>query len=965
MDQSPTDQTGAGHNALKLFVMTSPDHLASPAPPVRSPSTSAFPNGDPHAAYKGYLPGVSSTPPPNPPPYIPPPQHALPPDPIHLLSAQPQWNTVPQNGWRVPQGPSSFAAYRARPSGTRYTGGRPGSAQDSRDKRRRDRDKERDDEREIEEEVISTIFVVGFPEDMSEREFQNIFSFASGFEAATLKFPSGSSRAREPAAALLAELQALAANQAQGGEGLEGYAGNLEEAFSSLTLATASTSQSTTPSAPVSLTPSAPSTAHLSSSSLPPLPTNSGRRQTIGFARFKTRVDALAARDHLQGKKIDQLTGATLKAEMAKKNLHTKKSSGEELVGFLLRGRLGLPAAGSMSAQETPVQAQVTTQVQGAREAWEAWQSDTPSEQGNLPFLRNEEAKNSHQAHSAPFGSTQPTLTPIATSQIQKINIDPAETGLKSPGSQRPTDSKALLALAEEADALEGWNVGSVGMLNYPTQSHPPQQTHQPHSVPPRRALGSQSSVTPTTGGYGLGSSNSGFGRDYGEMEANPGSSAQANATGAATGGASGLGGRALGTNPADQNPPINTLYVGNLPAVSPPTHPPNFLEESLRALFSRCPGFKRMSYRQKINGPMCFVEFDEVGYAGMAIKDLYGHNLGGLVKGGIRLSYSKNSLGQRGSYHPSQINTSSASLYSGLAHNVPLAGMGMSSPTSASHTLPPTSEVNGTALGPVGSGGNSGSASAGAGGFGFGNGFGGAMGGLVGPASAPVGETRRESATTSTHSSLSNGTLTANGPSPSSVNSAAQSGSAHGNSGFGPNMLGTSLSPTAQPFNISPPLTSPRSRYFASLPLSSGQGGQGQSPQVPGKLSPTESSSSYTNPTSNSMPTTSGVGIPIPTTFQTTFKPFDDTSVPSSSTSLSTSIMSGFSPVSPFRIPTSSWVSSSVVAGSSAHDVGSRGKGVGSIPLSDYPGFGYGGSVPLGSLNGAASAWGHSERRD
>jgi hypothetical protein len=39
-------------------------------------------------------------------------------------------------------------------------------------------------------EEISTIFVVGFPEDMQEREFQNMFTFSSGFEAATLKVPS-------------------------------------------------------------------------------------------------------------------------------------------------------------------------------------------------------------------------------------------------------------------------------------------------------------------------------------------------------------------------------------------------------------------------------------------------------------------------------------------------------------------------------------------------------------------------------------------------------------------------------------------------------------------------------------------------------------------------------------------------------------------------------------------------------
>jgi hypothetical protein len=39
-------------------------------------------------------------------------------------------------------------------------------------------------------EEITTIFVAGFPEDMQEREFQNMFMFCSGFEAAALKLPS-------------------------------------------------------------------------------------------------------------------------------------------------------------------------------------------------------------------------------------------------------------------------------------------------------------------------------------------------------------------------------------------------------------------------------------------------------------------------------------------------------------------------------------------------------------------------------------------------------------------------------------------------------------------------------------------------------------------------------------------------------------------------------------------------------
>jgi hypothetical protein len=54
----------------------------------------------------------------------------------------------------------------------------------------------------------------------------------------------------------------------------------------------------------------------------------------------------------------------------------------------------------------------------------------------------------------------------------------------------------------------------------------------------------------------------------------------------------------------------INTLYVGNLPTSPVPAgYPPNFLEESLRELFSRRPGFRKLCFRQKSNGPMCFVE--------------------------------------------------------------------------------------------------------------------------------------------------------------------------------------------------------------------------------------------------------------------------------------------------------------------------------------------------------------------
>ncbi|KAI0154173.1 hypothetical protein GGR57DRAFT_118944 [Xylariaceae sp. FL1272] len=93
-------------------------------------------------------------------------------------------------------------------------------------------------------------------------------------------------------------------------------------------------------------------------------------------------------------------------------------------------------------------------------------------------------------------------------------------------------------------------------------------------------------------------------------------------------------------SNPADQHPPCNTLYVGNLPV--------NTSEEELKCIFSRVRGYKRLCFRAKSMGPMCFVEFEDISTASKALSDLYGIELHNSIKGGIRLSYSKNPLGVR-----------------------------------------------------------------------------------------------------------------------------------------------------------------------------------------------------------------------------------------------------------------------------------------------------------------------------
>lgn len=655
-----------------------------------------------------FLPQVTASPPLHAPQYVPPAQHAMAPDPIHSLSLAGQpGGSVWSPGWRpgpggpgpsYPQGygrggsanghlthqlpPNPMEAYG---SGSRQSmtstpgagqlngsssshGGRstsqPGEPRD----RRRDRHREEESRERDDEEVISTIFVVGFPDDMSEREFQNIFAFAQGFEAATLKFPSGSRR--EPqAAALLSELQHLAANQANipGGSvsmmNAEHPDQTLEDSFGGLNLQTQSSSASNTPSAAISLTPSAPTGPQLGSAIPPSVPP---RRQTIGFARFKTRNDAIAARDHLQGRRIDPLTGATLKAEMAKKNLHTKRGqTNDDLVGMLLRsGRLSqlvtqqaqaqaLNPAGVTSGSATGPGSNLAPPGQlpgqSAKEAWDAWPSPAQANSdGKMEKLQPPNLSSQGGGSSQSTASGSPPMS------------------VKSPNT-RQTDSKALLALAEETDDMEPWSVGAVGMNSVGLDYHSgagnagaPRSVLGPLSPGNLNGPGVHSPQHPGLGGFGgFGQHGGGnFGSNVGYHEG-------------------GIDPRSLGIganmNPADQNPPINTLYIGNLPAISPPTHPPNFLEESLRALFQRRPGFKRMSFRQKINGPMCFVEFEDIPYATQAMRELYGNTLSGLVKGGIRLSYSKNSLGQRGNSHQQAMNQS---MFGGIAHTVALAGM-------------------------------------------------------------------------------------------------------------------------------------------------------------------------------------------------------------------------------------------------------------------------------------------------
>ncbi|KAJ7368847.1 hypothetical protein DFH08DRAFT_677580, partial [Mycena albidolilacea] len=204
------------------------------------------------------------------------------------------------------------------------------------------------------QEDISTIFVVGFPEDMQEREFQNMFTFSPGFEAATLKIPNKEYTAyggQQPAL--------------RGGGTYNAYAGS-NDPYNLVTVnqggvlvdagreggiaswpAPAAQPQAAAPNPnedgqaqqqPPAFAPGGVSVG--GAGILPP------RKQIIGFAKFRTREEALGARDVLQGRRVDIDKGAVLKAEMAKKNLHTKRGVGPVGGGMVGGGGMGMGVNG-------------------------------------------------------------------------------------------------------------------------------------------------------------------------------------------------------------------------------------------------------------------------------------------------------------------------------------------------------------------------------------------------------------------------------------------------------------------------------------------------------------------------------------------------------------------------------------------------------------------------------------------
>ncbi|KAJ7591472.1 hypothetical protein C8J56DRAFT_564281 [Mycena floridula] len=564
------------------------------------------------------------------------------------------------------------------------------------------------------QEEISTIFVVGFPDDMQEREFQNMFTFSPGFEAATLKIPNKEYTA-------YGGVGAPGVNGTGSSRGYGQYGGS-NDPYNLVTVnqggVVVDGREGTMASWPA--IDEGTGGHYAPGMSMPP------RKQIIGFAKFRSKEEALAAKDMLQGKRVDIEKGAVLKAEMAKKNLHTKRGVGpvpgsatvppgsagvgpgfgtggglnilpqqsmmngvhsdynigdpitvrdRDTLGAMGLGRMPWPDS-SMAPRDREEEERKRERemnvlgamglggpgnTRGARERAEDEERERRRREKEMQRLRGGSSAaydNFHPSSISRQTSNGVILSPPGAHSLLSPLENPAQHHLQQLHQQ--SDERVIvgpwdnLRQANPIAPIRAPSHRSTSPANVEgRRSCSPPDPEQPQSDSRASSVASGSHHEPNGNGSEEEMFQSMGGLAVSTNRGNTSPQLPSPASGASSGST---------RNGVDQNPPINTLYVGNLPTSPPPPGmPPDMLEASLRELFQSRPGFRRLSFKQKNSGPMCFVEFEDVNHAAKTLNDLYGNTLKGLVKGGgIRLSYSKNPLGVR---TPTSANSSGPAL--------------------------------------------------------------------------------------------------------------------------------------------------------------------------------------------------------------------------------------------------------------------------------------------------------------
>ncbi|KAF1816722.1 hypothetical protein P152DRAFT_381990, partial [Eremomyces bilateralis CBS 781.70] len=335
-------------------------------------------------------------------------------------------------------------------------------------------------------------------------------------------------------------------------------------------------------------------------------------------ARFRTLNGANEATDRLHGK-ANTSNDANMVVEVLQ----------QEFTGYF-NGRRNtvdhsLARHGSISGQMSPPNGHANRQPSRYNDTFQSMEKMSPPN-GVQGLTSDSFAMPEPNPHLSSLFSPQSPIGNTFVSSKSMINVEDEETGklLKDPvayaksgenhavSSRRPTNPQLPIS------RFNGLSLNTVEHVNRGSREpSPPMSSFASPRMPMQSPNGA---LSPTS----LQSPMSGIGAT-GPFHINPKPYQRHNYP---------------PVNPADQNPPCNTLYVGNLPI--------DTSEDELKAMFSKQRGYKRLCFRTKQNGPMCFVEFEDVSFATKALNELYGHPLHNSVKGGIRLSFSKNPLGVR-----------------------------------------------------------------------------------------------------------------------------------------------------------------------------------------------------------------------------------------------------------------------------------------------------------------------------
>ncbi|XP_041355661.1 protein couch potato-like isoform X8 [Gigantopelta aegis] len=94
-----------------------------------------------------------------------------------------------------------------------------------------------------------------------------------------------------------------------------------------------------------------------------------------------------------------------------------------------------------------------------------------------------------------------------------------------------------------------------------------------------------------------------------------------------------------VNTSPSQSNAPCSTLFVANLGSFCS--------EQELKDLFTTFKGFSRLRMHNKGGSPVAFVEFQDVTQAATVMNRLQGFVLLSSDRGGLRIEYAKNKMGE------------------------------------------------------------------------------------------------------------------------------------------------------------------------------------------------------------------------------------------------------------------------------------------------------------------------------